>query len=147
MLHVRVNVPPVPEAIEALCEGLVRLNCWYMETADELGRATPSLYSTWRAGTGIRYRRERPGEEWWETAADVLGVITERAGDCEDLANYRVAELRTFFDEPDASTRIIRTRHGTFHAIVQRGDGSYEDPSRIVVALERLRTGNAADVR
>lgn len=148
MLHVRVNVPPVPEAIEALCEGLVRLNCWYMEQADVAGQATPSLYGTWvHHGHGVKYRREPPGREWWETAADVLGVITSMSGDCEDLANYRVAELRTFLDDPGARTRIVPTHRGTFHAVVQRGDGTFEDPSRILVALERAHTGRADDVR
>jgi hypothetical protein len=134
MLHVRVNVPPIPGAIEALAEGLVRLNCFYMEHADERGIETPSLYAC-----GIVYRREPHGEEWWESAADALGVATHRSGDCEDLAAYRAAELRTFLDEPTACVRIVRTKRGSFHAIVQRGDGSIEDPSRICVALEARR--------
>lgn len=142
MLHVRVNVPPVPDAIEALCEGLVRLNCWYMETADEHGVPTPRLY---HPSCKIVYRREPAGQEWWESAADALGVISERSGDCEDLANYRTAELRTFFDDPGARTRIVPTKRGTFHAIVQRGDGSFEDPSRICVRLEMMRTGRSPD--
>ena len=142
MLHVRVNVPPIPEAIERLCEGVVRLNCWYMETADERGVPTPRLY---HPACGITYRREPAGQEWWESAADALGVVTARSGDCEDLACYRAAELRTFFDDEGAHVRIIRTRRGTFHAIVQRGDGSYEDPSRICVQLEYARTGVSPD--
>ncbi len=142
MLHVRVNVPPVPEAIEAAVEGIVRLNCWYMEQADEHGVATPRLY---HPECGIVYRREPAGQEWWESAADALGVITSRSGDCEDLAAYRAAELRTFFGDPDACVRIVRTRRGTFHAIVQRGDGTFEDPSRVLVALEYKRTGKSPD--
>lgn len=134
MLHVRVNVPPVPEAIEALAEGLVRLNVWYMETADEHDVQTPSLYAC-----GVVYRREPMGREWWESAADALGVITHRSGDCEDLAAYRAAELRVFEGDEGARVRIVRTKRGSFHAIVQRGDGSFEDPSRICVALEARR--------
>lgn len=134
MLHVRIHVPPVPEAIEALAEGLVRLNCYYMEEADARGIATPNLYRC-----GIVYRREPQGREWWQSAADVLGVVANRSGDCEDLSAYRVAELRTFLDEPTACVRIVRTKRGSFHAIVERGDGSIEDPSRILVALEARR--------
>jgi hypothetical protein len=142
MLHVRIEVPPVPEAIEAAVEGLVRLNEWFFRTAAEAGVEAPGLYES-----GIVYRREEPGTEWWETAADALGVVENRAGDCEDLAAYRAAELRVFEDDPEAAVRIVRTRRGTFHAIVQHGDGTFEDPSRICVALEYQRTGVNTQVR
>lgn len=136
MLHVRIDVPPVPDAIEAIAEGLVRLNEWYFETATNAGVPTPRLY-----GSGIVYRREPAGEEWWESAADALGVVSSRSGDCEDLSAYRAAELRVFLDDPDAAVRIVRTKRGTFHAIVERGDGVIEDPSRILLQLERARQG------
>jgi hypothetical protein len=144
-LRVRMNVPAVPEALEAAVEGVVRLNEWYMRTAWEAGVDTPDLYTS-----GIVYRREPRGREWWQSADETLalareagkdahGVVKERSGDCEDLAAYRAAELRTFFDDPYACVRIVRTRRGSFHAIVQRGDGEYEDPSRILLAQERAR--------
>jgi hypothetical protein len=122
----------VAEAIEAVAEGLVRLNEWFFDTASVSGVETPSLYES-----GIRYRREPPGEEWWENAADALGVVADRSGDCEDLSAYRAAELRVFEGDPDARVRIIRTPRGTFHAVVEHGDGTIEDPSRILLALER----------
>lgn len=133
MLHVRVNVPPIPEAIEALAEGLVQLNEFYMEHALDNGIELPALYES-----GIVYRREPKGREWWEAASDILGLVDERSGDCEDLAAYRVAELRVFEGE-DAVLRVIRTDRGTFHAVVERGNGEIEDPSRIAVMLERRR--------
>lgn len=136
MLHVRVNLPPVIEAIEALAEGLVLLNLWYMEQASDNGVDLPPLYES-----GIVYRREPAGQEWWETAADLVDVVAGRSGDCEDLANIRAAELRFTGEDPEAYTHVVRTRRGTFHAIVGRGDGSYEDPSRICIELERERTG------
>jgi len=131
MLHVRINVPPVPEAIEAVAEGLVRLNEWYLEHAAERGIELPPLYES-----GIHYRREPKGREWWESAADLHGIITERSGDCEDLAAARVAELRVY-EGIDAIVRVVRTRRGNFHAIVERADGVIEDPSRILIAIER----------
>lgn len=136
MLHPRINVPPVPEAIEAVAEGLVRLNEWYFHTASDEGVRVPVLYRS-----GIVYRREAPGEEFWQAAQDVLGVIGLRAGDCEDLAAYRAAELRVFQGDDDARVKIIRTRRGTFHAIVERGDGVIEDPSRVLLFLEHERRG------
>lgn len=131
MLHVRVNVPPIPEALEAMAEGLVLLNVFYMEHALDRGVALPELYES-----GIVYRREPKGREWWEAAVDILGLVADRSGDCEDLAAYRAAELRVF-DGEDAIVRVVRTSRGTFHAVVERGDGEIEDPSRILVEMER----------
>lgn len=134
MLHVRVNVPARIPALEALAEGLVRLDEWYLETALDHGIELPALYES-----GIVYRREPPGREWWETANDLHSIASLRSGDCEDLAAFRAAELRVFEGDEDARVKVIRTKRGTFHAIVERGDGSEEDPSRICVQLEHER--------
>ena len=133
MLHVRIDVPPFPEALEALAEGLVGLNCVLFQHAEQSGVPIPELYES-----GVVYRREPVGREWWETAQDAVGIASKRSGDCEDLACYRAAELRYFQGEP-AIVRIMRTQRGSFHAVVQRADGSLEDPSRIAIELERER--------
>ncbi len=134
-LHVRINVPPIPEAIEAVAEGLVRLNVALMRYADERGVALPPLYES-----GIVYRREPRGREWWESAEDVAALANKRSGDCEDLASYRAAELR-YWDGEVARVAILRTARGTFHAVVEREDGTLEDPSRILHEQERKRKG------
>lgn len=133
MLKVSINVPPYPPAIEAVAEGLVRLNVELMRFADERGVELPPLYDT-----DIVYRREPRGREWWQSTADVLGVVAKRSGDCEDLAAWRAAELRYFDGEP-ARVAIVTTRRGSFHAVVERADGSIEDPSRVLHYLERAR--------
>lgn len=133
MLHVRVSVPPIPEALEALAEGLVLLDVFYMGHADNSGIELPPLYES-----GIVYRREPRGREWWETAADILGLVEDRSGDCEDLAAYRAAELR-YFDGEFATVRVLRTSRGSFHAVVEREDGEIEDPSKILVHIERSK--------
>jgi hypothetical protein len=132
-LHVRIMCPPIPEAIEGVAEGLVRLNVALMRFADERGVSLPPLYES-----GIRYRREPRGREWWESAEDLLGVASKLSGDCEDLAAMRAAELRYWDGEP-ARVVIQRTARGTFHAVVERADGTIEDPSRILVEQERAR--------
>jgi len=137
MLHVRVNVPAEPGALEAVAEGLVRLNEWYLRQFDARGADVPPLYSS-----GIRYRREPVGREWWESASDLFGVLTHASGDCEDLSAYRTAELRFTGEDEDARVKIVRTSRA-FHAVVERGDGSIEDPSRIIVNIERARTGRS----
>jgi hypothetical protein len=111
---------------------------FYLAHADERGVELPPLYDS-----GIVYRREPKGREWWESAADLLGIAADLEGDCEDLAAYRVAELRYYEDE-DAIVRVVRTTRGTFHAVVEREDGDIEDPSRIAVILERRRNRRKA---
>jgi hypothetical protein len=130
-LHVRIMCPPIPEAIEALAEGLVRLNVALMRFADEKGVELPPLYES-----GIKYRREPTGREWWESADDVVGLAAKKSGDCEDLAAYRAAELR-YYEGEVARVAILRTSRGSFHAVVEREDGTLEDPSKILVEEER----------
>jgi len=144
VLHVRVDIPPVAEMLEALAEGLVLLDVELMAYADERGIELPELYES-----GIVYRREPAGREWWETASDLLGLlcppnekcgVTDRSGDCEDLAAYRAAELR-YFDGEHAVVRIGRTDRGNFHCVVERADGTFEDPSLRLLEIESEKTG------
>lgn len=141
-LHVRIEVPPFPEAIEAVAEGVVLLNCVLFDSARERGVQMPSLYDT-----TVKYRREKPGEEFWESSRDVLGVANDGEGDCEDLANYMSAWYRVFTDEGDARTVILRTSRGTFHAVVMHADGVIEDPSRILVNQEKARNARKGQRR
>jgi hypothetical protein len=132
-LVVRINVPPMIPALEGLAEGLVRMNVAIMEEAEANGIDWPGMFSL-----GIKYRREPRGREWWESATDILGVLADRSGDCEDLAALRAAELRLVGEDEDARVKVVRTSRA-FHAVVERSDGSIEDPSRVALALERAR--------
>lgn len=85
----------------------------------------------------MRYTREDPAERWQlpsETAA-------RGGGDCEDLASWRCAELRLRGE----SCRVVVKRTGprVLHALVERGDGSIEDPSRRL-GMGRERIGSMA---
>lgn len=135
-LHVRLDIPPVPRLLEAAAEGLVQTNVALMEMASEHGVELPPLYES-----GIVYRPEPSGREWWETAHDLLDVVPDRSGDCEDLAAYRAAELR-FYHGEDARVAIVTTPRGSFHAIVEHEDGELEDPSRMVLAIENTNAPN-----
>lgn len=94
----------------------------------ELLRTQPrptSLYDS-----GVRYAREPSGAERW---ASVPLVLARGAGDCEDLACWRAAELRL---RGDAAARVVSTAQQLsatrrlFHVLVRHGDGRLEDPSR-----------------
>lgn len=128
-ITVTVACPADPECLEALADGLVQVNLAQLERAEDEGVDVPSVYDC-----GAVYRREPVGSERWQTIAEML-QRRPRAGDCEDLAAWRVAELRHAGE--DASVRIVRTARGSFHAIVLRADGSVEDPSRELAMAER----------
>ena len=81
----------------------------------------PLLYES-----GVVYEREPRGTERWLSPSVVL---SEGAADCEDLAAWRAAELTVTGADPDAIAQVVRTGPRTWHAVVQRGDGTYEDPS------------------
>lgn len=81
----------------------------------------PSLYDA-----GVRYQRE-VGTERWLTPSQTFAA---GRGDCEDLASWRAAELRVSGEDPEARARVLRSGPRTWHAVVERGDGTLEDPSR-----------------
>jgi hypothetical protein len=83
-------------------------------------RGAPTLYAS-----GVRYERE-DGEQWRSPLA-ILG--STRRADCEDLASWRVADLRVA-GESGARVEVVRTGPSTLHAVVRRANGEIEDPSR-----------------
>jgi hypothetical protein len=126
-LIVSMRIPATIGAIEAAVEGMTGLNYRMMHTASLGGGGFPPLYES-----GLVYRPEEPGHEDWQNAVELL---RSGAGDCEDLAAYRAAELR-MAGEP-ATVAVVRTPRGSYHAVVRRADGTIEDPSKTCLALER----------
>lgn len=87
--------------------------------------STPALYAA-----GVVYKRERLGMELWQS---IPIVLRHGFGDCEDLACWRVAELRLRGEKAYAFSKRKRTPRGwLYHILVQRGDGATEDPSRLL---------------
>lgn len=126
MLRVVVKVPSDPGALEALLEGLAGLNFYMLDSNRRVGGALPALYES-----GVRYEREPPGRERWLTIAE---LYASGIGDCEDLAAARVAELRLGGEL--ARPRVVQTPKGSYHAVVERADGTIEDPSLILLQLD-----------
>lgn len=129
MLNASINIPPNREAIEALLEGFVLLDGVVLRMLAQRGKRVPMLYAS-----RIVYRNEPPGRDDW---ARVDEVIKQGWGDCEDLVGWRVAELR-FHGEP-ARAIAVPTRTGKWHALVERGNGTIEDPSRALIRAEKRR--------
>ncbi len=132
-MRARLHLPRGIHYYRDALEGLVRVNA-------DLYREDPHLPSILDANAGVRYRGYDPGEDW----RNVLEVLRERYGDCEDLAAARAGELRARGDA-GAFADIRRTGPEMTHAFVVRGNGQIEDPSRALgMGRERDRTGGIA---
>lgn len=117
-MRTTINVPASMglRFTEAALEGLARL-----ATEDHASKPLPPLYRS-----GIRYQPERGTENWLLPSEALLAGVA----DCEDLSAYRVGELRASGVDPEARIVVEQTGPRTLHAVVRRGDGSIEDPSR-----------------
>jgi hypothetical protein len=88
---------------------------------------------------GVRWQPEPPGQESFDHALKVVG---RGWGDCDDLAPYRAGSLRASGQDPNAKSVVYKSGPGRWHAIVQRGNGVLEDPSR--TAGMAVREGSRA---
>lgn len=107
--------------IKFMLDALVNVDLVYLKTHN-----APELYRS-----GVRYEREPVGKV--EEFAAVPVVLGRGWGDCDDLACWRVAELRAHGE--DAKVRLIwrkRADGRLYHVLVRRADGTIEDPSLIL---------------
>lgn len=121
-----LHIPSSRAAYEAALEGLAALDEYIVGSG-----VVPPLYDS-----GARYRKE-PRDTW----RHALDVDRQGWGDCEDLAGYRVGELRVTGEDPGAYIYTYQTGPTRYHAIVGRTRGvipsfarsrlgwPYEDPS------------------
>jgi hypothetical protein len=121
----RINVA-VPEAhvtapvLDAALESVTRLN-EAMLAKGEVPTFSKGLHY------GIKWKPEPPGAEHFDHAKT---VIQRKWGDCDDLAPWQAASLRHNGDDPGARAVAQRSGPNRWHAVVQRSDGTIEDPSK-----------------
>lgn len=120
-----------PDALGVNLHALTEWNVKLMKRLIEEGHKIPLLYKS-----GVRYQRENYAkhEENWR---DFLSVLRHKSGDCEDLASFRVAELRVVFNKRARCVyrRTVRDDGSTlYHILVESpsGSGHIEDPSRLL---------------
>lgn len=107
--------------LRELLECLTRMDQIYLQKHPE----TPLLYDS-----GIQYQEEPPGAEDW---VDIPSILKIGWGDCEELAAWRVAELRERYGihaECDFSSQRKDDGSYLYHIYVKLPDGRTEDPSR-----------------
>ena len=99
--------PRSQQALLWMLEALCKINEGHLAY-----RPYPPLYES-----GVHYERENGTEEW----LDIPSIIEAGWGDCEDLACWRVAELRKQGHHAGPYVRY-RNRDGVFHyhALVMR---------------------------
>lgn len=128
-LKIAIPEPHVSaDVLDAGLEAVTRLN-EQMITSGEV----PTFDRALRYG--IQWRPEPPGEEHFDSADK---VIKRKAGDCDDLAPYAAASLRVTGEDPGARAVVRPSGPKRWHAIVERSNGSIDDPS--------LRAGMAAGI-
>lgn len=120
-MEARIDIPDVLSyaGLDAALRGLEAL-----AEADLMSQPFLPLYES-----GVVYQREPRGQERWLTPSR---VVERGVGDCEDLAAWRSAELHVTGEDPWAQTEVVQTSPTTWHAVVLRSDGSYEDPSAML---------------
>jgi hypothetical protein len=123
---VRINVA-VPESnvsapvLDAALESVTRLNENMIQNGE-----VPCFRRALRSH-GIQWRPEPPGQEHFDHAGVVMG---RRHGDCDDLAPWHAASLRSTGEDPNAEAVVVKSGPKLWHAVVKRGDGSMDDPSQ-----------------
>lgn len=126
-MRIRLAVPDVlddlerKDALDAALESVTRSNVGLLRRG-----IVPTAAAAIKAGK-VRWAPEPPGDEHFDLPTTVL---KRGAGDCDDLAPWHCAALRASGTDPGARAIVRKSGPNRWHAIVQRSDGSIEDPSR-----------------
>jgi hypothetical protein len=120
----RVNIA-IPEAqvtkpvLDGALEAVTRLNEQLIAEG-----STPTSHQLIQQGA--RWQPERPGDEHFDHGA----LIAQRGhGDCDDWAPLHAATLRATGEDPGANAVVKKSGPKRWHAIVERSDGTVDDPS------------------
>jgi hypothetical protein len=121
-MRVKVAIPEKhvsKPVLDAALESVTRLNEQMLATGE-----IPSFERGLRYG--VKWRPEPPGDEHFDSADRVM---RRKMGDCDDLAPWQAASLRHSGEDPGAEAVVRRSGPKRWHAVVQRSDGSIDDPS------------------
>lgn len=114
--------------VEVSADTQLGLICQLVKYNARLLRATrlPALYES-----GVRYRRDPPGEELY---SDAWYCLQRGYADCKKLVAWRCAELAIAGElaTPLIQWRVMPDGQRRFHVVVHRASGVLEDPSRLL---------------
>lgn len=118
-------VVAIPEAhvtkpvLDGALEAVTRLN-------EQLIASGESPTSRQLIAAGAKWQPEKPGDEHFDHGAK---IASRGHGDCDDWAPLHAATLRATGEDPDARAIVRKSGNKRWHAIVERSDGTIEDPS------------------
>jgi hypothetical protein len=121
-MRIRLAVPTAavhPDVMDAALEAVTRTN-EHLIASGVVPTAAEAIRS------GVQWRPEPPGDEHFDHA---LRVVERGWGDCDDLGPYHAASLRVTGEDPAARAVTVRSGPQRWHAVVERGDGTIDDPS------------------
>jgi hypothetical protein len=105
--------------LDGALEAVTRLN-------EQLIRSGESPTSRQLISAGAKWQPEKPGDEHFDHGAK---IASRGHGDCDDWAPLHAATLRATGEDPEARAIVRKSGRKRWHAIVERSDGSIEDPS------------------
>ena len=79
---------------------------------------------------GLVTWKPEPADQSFEGFDLPKDVLARGWGDCDDLACWHAADLRESGEDTDALPIVYQSGPNRWHAVVQRGDGSIDDPSQ-----------------
>jgi hypothetical protein len=119
-MRISATLPEHGSIVEAVLDGFVQAAQIIIEAG---------VVPTHPRDGGVVYQEERGTENWLLPNQ----VIAAGWGDCEDLAIWAAAGYRATGEDPEARVALLQTGPRRVHAVVRRGDGSYEDVARSLV--------------
>lgn len=127
-MRIRLAVPETDlddherkDALDAALEAVTRAT-----TPLVARKKVPLAAAAIRAGL-VKWKPEPPGDEHFDLPTTVLA---RKWGDCDDLAPWHAASLRAAGTDSGARAIVKKSGPNRWHAVVQRSDGSIDDPSR-----------------
>jgi hypothetical protein len=121
-MRIRIAVPDAathPDVLNAALEAVTK-------TDERLIQAGQVPHADEAIAAGLKWKPEPPGDEHFDHAAK---IVQRGWGDCDDLAPYKAASLRVTGEDPGARAVVIPSGPKKWHAIVERSDGTDDDPS------------------
>lgn len=138
-MRIRIAVPDehlTPGVLDAALEAVTRAD----EALLDAGQVPTAREGIAR---GVRWKPEPPGDEHF----DLASKVRERGwGDCDDLAPWHAASLRASGEDPDARAVVKRSGPSRWHALVVRGDGRIDDPSKWAGMGKGVHGGSLIDL-
>ncbi|HEY0465278.1 MAG TPA: hypothetical protein VGC79_13775, partial [Polyangiaceae bacterium] len=121
-MRIQIAVPEThvtKPVLDGALEAVTRLN-------EQLIKKGDSPTSDQLIAAGAKWEPEPPGDEHFDHGAL---IAARKKGDCDDWAPLHAATLRVTGEDPGARAIVKKSGPKRWHAIVQRSDGSIDDPS------------------